>query len=387
MMNFEFTTAGLIIFGAGKRTELINLLRGYRAERVFCVNSGSLERAQPIFDLIREAGAHYQAFSVRKEPDLGLILDGVSRVRAFRPDCIVAVGGGSVIDAAKAFAALEANDGDLMDYLEVIGQGQPLENPVRVPVIAMPTTSGTGSEVTRNAVISSPDHRVKVSLRSRTMLPAVALVDPELTVSTPASVTASSGMDALIQLIEPYVSNAASPFTDPLCLQGLKVGAPALKVAYAEPDNVEARTAMAYASLLGGIALTNAKLGAVHGSAGVLGGMFDAPHGGLCARLLPPVIEANLAALRQRQPDGEALARYDDAARAVLGRADATGDDLAAWAWEMNQALAIAPLREYGIETTHLSEIAAKSAKASSMKGNPLVLTQDELVNILEKAL
>ncbi|MBL8134463.1 MAG: iron-containing alcohol dehydrogenase [Anaerolineae bacterium] len=387
MKPFEFVTAAHIIFGVGKRAHLSQLLRGYRAERVFCVNSGSLERAQPIFDLIVEAGAHYQAFPVRREPDLELIRDGASRVRAFRPDCIVAVGGGSVIDAAKAFAALEANDGDLLDYLEIIGSGKPLESPVRIPVVALPTTAGTGSEVTRNSVIASPEHRLKVSLRSSSMLPAVALIDPELTVSAPATVTAYSGMDALVQLIEPYVSVAATPFTDGLCLHALSLGAPALRRIPDAPEDLDLRSAMSYASLIGGIALTNAKLGAVHGFAGVLGGMYDAPHGALCARLLPPVIDTNVKALRQRQMEGEALSRYDAAARAALGRTDAAADDLLAWAWEMNRLLNIPPLRTFGIEEGNLDEIAEKSARSSSMKGNPIVLTQEELIGALRQAL
>lgn len=386
-MTFEFATAGRILFGVGKRHELPALLKDYRARRVFCVTSGSAERAQPIYDLIRETGAEYIDFPVTKEPDLTCIEDGLRRMREFAPDCIVAIGGGSVIDASKAFAALEANPGDLLDYLEVIGAGKSLANPVRLPVIAMPTTAGTGSEVTRNAVISSPEHRVKVSLRSRTMLPAVALVDPELTISLPPLVTAYTGMDALVQLLEPYVSVSATLMTDALCRQGLALGAPALVRVMDEPADVQARADMSFASLLGGMALANAKLGAVHGFAGVLGGMYNAPHGAVCAILLPPVIEHNLAALRQRQPDDRALARYDEAARLILSQDGAEADDLVVWAQRMNDSLAIPRLGTYGVMEAALPEIVEKSAKSSSMKGNPLPLTPQELMAVLQAAL
>lgn len=386
-MTFEFSTAGRVIFGTGKRKELPGVLKEYRAGRVFCVSGASTERAQPILDLIEASGAEYQIFPVAHEPDLALIQEGMARLAEFQPDAIVAVGGGSVIDAAKAFAALEANPGDLIDYLEVIGAGKPLENPVRLPVIAMPTTSGTGSEVTRNSVIASPEHKVKVSLRSRTMIPAVALLDPELTLGAPLSVTGASGMDALVQLIEPFVSVAATPMTDALCRQGLALGAPSLPRLADDPDDLHARSDMAFASLLGGMALTNAKLGAVHGFAGVIGGMFDAPHGAICARLLPSVIEMNLAALRERQSNDRALGRYDQAAMLIIGRAGAKADELVDWAWGLNERLEISPLSQYGVIPKDMPEIVEKSAKSSSMKGNPITLTNDELKAILEQSL
>ncbi|MDZ4769294.1 MAG: iron-containing alcohol dehydrogenase [Chloroflexota bacterium] len=389
-MNFEFATAGRIVFGAGKRAELPKLIEAYGARRVFCVIGSTQARVQPILDLITATGALVETFSITHEPDLASIGAGMTHLRDFRPDLIVAVGGGSVLDAGKAFAALEANPGDLIDYLEVIGAGKPLVNPVRLPLIAMPTTAGTGSEVTRNAVIASPEHRLKVSLRHHSMLPAVALVDPELTLGLPAHITAYTGMDALVQLIEPMVSIAATPITDALTAQGLSRGAPALLRCFVEPDNLEARTDMAFASLMGGMALANAKLGAVHGFAGVIGGMFDAPHGALCARLLPPVIAANREALLQRQPDSSALRRLANA-EAIIERESAmpdfSGDFLLDWAWSRVQMFQIPPLASYGIQESHLDEIAQKSAGSSSMKGNPIVLTHDELMWILQQAL
>lgn len=390
MQAFEFATASRIIFGVGKRAELPKLIAAYGARRVFFVIGSSRGRAEPVLRLAEHAGAEVDLFSVPHEPDLDLIETGLAHLRAFQPDLIVGLGGGSVLDAAKVLAALEANGGPLLQYLEVIGLGNPLENPVRLPLIAMPTTAGTGSEVTRNGVVAAPTFRLKVSLRHSTMLPAVALVDPELTLELPAHITAYTGMDALVQLIEPLVSNAATPITHALCVQGLQAGLPALARCYANPDDLEARAAMSFASLMGGMALANAKLGAVHGFAGVLGGMFDAPHGALCARLLPPVIAANLAALRQRAPQSPALAGYEEIERLIRasGFPDLHGEGaLEGWAWAMNAQLGIPALSHFGITEADLAEVAAKSAGSSSMKGNPVALTPYELIGVLRAAL
>src|SRR5207245_11298164 len=213
---------------------------------------------------------------------------------------------------------------ELLDYLEVIGQGRALEN-ASTPFIAMPTTAGTGSEVTRNAVLASPRHRVKVSLRSPFLLPKIALVDPELTYDLPPSITASTGLDALTQLIEPYVSSRANPMTDAVCVDGLRRVARSLRVAFEAGRNAAAaREDMAVASLFGGLALANAGLGAVHGFAGPIGGMFPAPHGAVCAALLPDTMEVNLRALRRRAPESETLRRFDEIARILTGRPEAT---------------------------------------------------------------
>src|SRR5208282_5705063 len=227
-------------------------------------------------------------------------------------------GGGSAIDAAKAIAAMLTNKGELLDYVEIIGRGKPLTQP-SAPFIAVPTTAGTGSEVTRNAVLASPEHRVKVSLRSPLMLPRVAVVDPELTYALPPAITASTGLDALTQLIEPFVCARANPMVDALCIEGIRRAARSLREVVHQNPGKSAREDMALASLFGGIALANAGLGAVHGFAGPMGGMFAAPHGALCAALLPGVMAANVAALRRRQPGGEGLRRYDEIARLLTG--------------------------------------------------------------------
>ena len=232
---------------------------------------------------------------------------------------VIGLGGGSAIDTGKAIAALLTNPGDPLDYLEVIGRGQALQQ-TPLPYIAIPTTAGTGSEVTRNAVLASHEHHVKVSLRSPLMLPRVAIVDPELTYSLPPAITASTGLDALTQLIEPYTCNSPNPMIDAICREGMQRAARSLKRAYQNGSDAAAREDMSIAALFGGMALANAKLGAVHGFAGPLGGLFPAPHGMICARLLPFVVEANVRALQMREPDSPVLKRYDEVAQLLTGR-------------------------------------------------------------------
>jgi len=253
------------------------------------------------------------------------------------------------------------------------------------PCIAIPTTAGTGSEVTRNAVLASPLHRVKASLRSASMLPRLAVVDPELTYHLPRAITASTGLDALTQLIEPYVSLRANPMTDQFCVEGMRRAASALPRVWENGGDRAARCDMAWASLLGGMALANAGLGAVHGFAAPIGGMWAAPHGAVCAGLLPYVMEVNVRALRARAP--EKLTRYDEVARLLTGRPHATAPDGVAWITALCQKLEIPPLRTYGVAASHLTVLVEKAAQASSMKGNPIVLTEEELREIVSRAL
>jgi alcohol dehydrogenase class IV len=250
----------------------------------------------------------------------------------------------------------------------------------------MPTTAGTGAEVTANAVLASPEHRLKASLRSPMMIPRVALVDPLLTVACPPPVTAASGLDALTQCLEPFVSLRAQPVTDALAREGLRRAAAGLRRAYAEGGDLDARGDLAVCGLLGGMALANAKLGAVHGFAGVIGGLVDAPHGTVCAALLAPVIEANQRALRSRQPDSPALPRYEEAARLLTGRADASAADGVAWIRQTVALLDVPGLGALGLRPEHADEVVAKARKASSMQGNPIALTDGELHAILAEA-
>jgi alcohol dehydrogenase class IV len=271
---------------------------------------------------------------------------------------------------------------DIFDYLEVIGKAQPLKNPP-LSCIAIPTTAGTGAEVTRNAVLLSPEHRVKVSLRHAMMLPRVAIVDPQLTDSLPQAVTASTGLDALTQLIEPYVSARANPMTDAVCVEGMKR---ARSLRRAHTNDPAARDDMCVASLFGGMALANAGLGAVHGFAAPIGGMFDAPHGAVCAALLPHAMEMNLRALRERGPETIAR-RFQDVARILTDNPQAGAEDGIAWAAEVCRDLKIPGLRSYGIAEAHAEELCDKAAASSSMKANPVVLTKTELRELLIRSL
>ena len=331
-------------------------------------------------------GVDYVTLIVSGEPTTDLARQGARLAREASCDLVIGLGGGSAIDAAKAIAALAANGGDPLDYLEVIGRGQSLTQ-TSLPCIAIPTTAGTGAEVTRNAVLASPEHGIKASLRSPTMLPRLALVDPELTHSLPPAVTASTGLDALTQLIEPFTSSKANPLTDALCREGLMRAARSLRTAYEDGRNATAREDMALASLFGGLALANAGLGVVHGFAGPVGGTFHAPHGAVCAAFLPHVMAVNARALRARQPNGTAMERYDEIARILTGQAAALTEDGIAWVKSLAAALSVPSLAAYGVTTADFPALVEKTAAASSTKANPIVLTPAELNEILALAL
>ncbi|MBN2164502.1 MAG: iron-containing alcohol dehydrogenase [Pontiellaceae bacterium] len=384
-MNFEFATARRIIFGAGKLNTLPELASSLGQRAAFITGSNA-ERIAPVFIALKRAGANPAAFSISEEPTTTRIATIAEQARSHGCDYVVAFGGGSVIDAGKAVAALLTNTKDLIEYLEVIGNGAPFENDP-APCVAIPTTAGTGAEVTRNAVLLSPEHQVKVSMRHPGMLPAVALVDPELTLSMPPEVTASTGLDAFTQLLEAFVSIKSTPITDGICREGLKYASRSLHRAYSQPENLEARTDMALASLFGGLALANAGLGAVHGFAGPLGGMYKAPHGMICAALLPAACQVNIRSLRERSPEDPALTKYLEATRIVTGNNNASFNDGMDWIENLCIQLQVPGLASLGIKEEHFPEIITKSSKASSMKGNPIALTDRELEDILFAAL
>ncbi len=385
-MRFEFATAGRIVFGPGTLPEAAEAVVAF-GKRLLCVTGSTTARAEPLVDLLRKRGQEPAAIlAVPHEPGVEVVRTGAALAREEGCDVVVGIGGGAVIDTAKAVAALATNPGEVLDYLEVIGQGRPLTTPP-LPMVAVPTTAGTGSEVTRNAVITSPLHRVKVSLRSPLLLPRVAVVDPELTYDLPPRLTATTGLDALAQLLEPFVSTRANPVTDGLCREALPRLARAVRRAAGHGRDLAARQDMAFASLCGGLALANAGLGAVHGLAAPLGGLLGAPHGALCAALLPPVVAANLRALRERDPGSEAIGRYREAARLLSGRATAQPEALVGWLEQLVRDLEIPPLRNWGLAMAQLEEVAQKALAASSMKANPVALTREELVAVLVSAL
>ena len=293
-MRFEFATATRIVFGEGAAATLPELVRSFGA-RPFVVTGSSRERASWLVSALSA-----EVLAVPGEPTVDLVRDGARRARKAACDVVVALGGGSAINAGKAIACIATNGGEPLEFLEVVGKGRVL-SAAPLPFIAAPTTAGTGSEVTRNAVLASAEHGVKASLRSPMMLPRVALVDPELTYSLPSAATASTGLDALTQLIEPYVSARANPLADALCVEGIGRAAGALGRVYRDGMDRQARRDMALASLFGGLALANAGLGVVHGFAAPLGGQWNVPHGALCAALLPSMSLFDFIANDMRQ--------------------------------------------------------------------------------------
>ncbi len=385
MPAFEFATANRVIFGAGKLSELGNQVKG-RAKRLLLVRGNSSDAIPRVKEILSGQDILFNEFALHGEPTVATASEGVDLALQHGVDMVVALGGGSVLDAGKAISALTTNRGDVFDYLEVIGKGQPLVN-APLPFIAIPTTAGTGTEVTRNAVLGSPAHGVKVSLRSPMMLPSLALVDPALTYSLPPAITASSGLDALTQLIEPFVSVKANPMTDAICREGIRRAARSLRHAWHNGAEVAAREDMSLASLFGGMALANAALGAVHGFAGPLGGMLNAPHGAICAKLLPLVMEANLKALESRYAGHVAIERYTEIARMVTGNESASAWDGVQWVSDLVRELKIPPLSTHGMNAAHIPEAVQKTLNASSFKGNPIPLNEGELREILEKAL
>jgi alcohol dehydrogenase class IV len=384
-MRFEFATATRIVFGAGTLPE-VGPIASEMGSRALLVTGRTTARAAPLLDLLVEHGIDMVTFSVAGEPSVEVARLGSQRALEADCDLIIGFGGGSALDTGKAIAALVTNVGDLLDYLEVIGRGQPLTQP-SAPYIAIPTTAGTGAEVTRNAVLASPEHSVKVSLRSPLMLPSFALVDPELTHSLPPEVTASTGLDALAQVMEPYVCRRANPLTDALCREGMRRAGRSLRRAYEAGDDAKAREDMALTSLFSGLALANAGLGAVHGFAAPIGGMFSAPHGAVCGRLLPYVMAVNVRALQQRSPESEALQRYHEIAQILTGKVSAKADDGVAWVQDLCDELQVPSLASRGITSDTLPTLIENASVASSMRGNPIELTPDEMEEILTQAL
>ena len=378
-MRFEFATATRIIFGEGTAAGLPDLARSFGMRPLIVTGASPQRTASLVSSLAAES------FSVACEPTVEMIREGALRVQETGCDVVISIGGGSVIDAGKAIAAIATNGGEPLDFLEVVGKGQAMKAPP-LPFIAVPTTAGTGSEVTRNAVLGSPEHGVKASLRSPLMLPLVAVVDPELTYGLPPEITAYTGLDALTQVIEPYVSSRANRLVDAICFEGIRLATGALRRSYHNGSDKEARRDMALASLFGGLALANAGLGVVHGFASPLGGQWKAPHGALCAALLPHGMASNVSALRTRARQHPALERYANISRLVTGHSEATVEDGIHWIRELCAALNVPALREWGIEEPDLPVIVEKAETASSMKANPIPLTQEELMTIVSAA-
>ena len=384
-MRFEFATATQIVFGPGTLREAGKLAKPW-GRRALVVTGGTPSRAVTLLQLLEAEGITTATFPVAQEPTVKTVVDGLAAARSCGAEMVIGFGGGSVIDAAKAIAGLYTNPGEPLDYLEVVGAGRPLGQP-SLPWMAIPTTAGTGAEVTRNAVLAVPERKVKVSLRSPHLLARIALVDPQLTHDLPPVVTAATGMDALTQLLEAYVGNRANPMTDALCRAGLPMVAKALPRVWRNPADAPAREELSLGALWSGIALANAGLGAVHGFAGPLGGMFSAPHGAVCAALLAPVMRANIEALRARSPDHAALRRYDEIACWLTDGAGVGAEEGVRFIESLVTELRIPKLGTFGLIKDLSSDIVVQAQHASSMKANPVVLTPVELAGALSAAL
>lgn len=371
---FGFATAGRIRFGRGVAGEAIDAARAYGC-RVLIVRGGSVAWVDELSRELTAAGCDVTEVRSSGEPSVEDVRSAVLAGRGAQ--VVLGVGGGAVIDLAKAAAALIPSECDVMEHLEIVGAGRPLQA-APLPMIAIPTTAGTGAEVTKNAVIAVPEAARKVSLRDVRMLPRLALVDPALTDGAPRGVTLGSGLDALVQVIEPYLSNKANPLSDALCRSAIPQGIAALK-RLADGEDKAARDALAYVSLSGGLALANAGLGAVHGLAGVIGGRFNAPHGLICGRLLGPVLAANSrafgASLRFAEVQRWLTVGFD------LPKTD-TFDAFAALldGWGLDR------LNRWIPEGTDLGETAHEAAMSSSMRANPCVLGQDALESCIRAA-
>jgi alcohol dehydrogenase class IV len=373
-VGFQFLTAPEIRFGAGEARKIPDVLARFGKRPFVVTGAKSIERL-PVFEVV----APYRRWSVSGEPDVATVDEGARRCREAEADVVLGLGGGSVLDAAKAVAALATNGGSALEYLEQVGTGRTIERPP-LPFVAVPTTAGSGSEATKNAVLRVPEAKVKRSLRHDLLLPRVAIVDPGLSAAAPRPVAASAGLDALTHLIEGFVSTGASPMTDALALPGIRLAARGL---HGLADGRPEAESLALASLWGGIVLANAGLGAVHGLVAPLGGRCAIPHGIGCACLLVETMRANLAALRGRAPSGPALGRYE-AAAAALGATtfDAALEELAS----LRRRLDVRPLSAYGVTEGDVTPI-VQGSRGGSMKYNPVELSDAELEAIVRAAL
>ncbi len=379
LSSFSFLSAAEIRFGRGQANSAVDWIVP-RARRVLFVHGSTLSRCAFLHDLLTDAKLDVSTFSVTQEPTLDDIQTGVSVARAQAVDLVIGMGGGTVMDTAKAIAALVPNPDPIEDYLEVIGNGRVLAvSPL--PLVAIPTTSGTGAEVTKNAVINVPDHQRKVSLRDNRMLADLAVIDPALTDNTPRDITLASGLDALTQVIEPYLSQRANPFTDALCRDAIPRGIKALQILM-NKECPASRDEMAWVSLCGGLALANAGLGVIHGLAGPLGGLCRAAHGALCGTLLPFGLTMNECYVT----DPEKINRFNEVrfwlARALETETSGAFDALKIWSRQNG----LGSLQDLGVPYQALGTAARMASSSSSMKANPVLLTVAQLLTMLEEA-
>ncbi|MFH5775016.1 iron-containing alcohol dehydrogenase [Paracoccus sp. NGMCC 1.201697] len=376
MNSFGFALPGRVMFGRGEAQKAPALIRAFGG-RGIVVHGADPLRAEWLVRSLQDQGAEVATIACPTEPTLPMLEAALAQARGAGADWVAGLGGGATLDLGKALAALLPAPGGIMDHLEVVGRGLPLARPP-LPYVAMPTTAGTGAEATRNAVIGLPDHGRKVSIRDERMLPRIAIVDPALTDGCPAAVTLASGLDAVAQVIEPYVSGRATPFTDALVLPVIETGLRAL-VTLMRIEDADARDRLAWTSLCGGIALANGGLGAVHGLAGVIGGVTPAAHGAICGALLGPVLEMN----RRLLPGSARIAKVCGILGEVFSVPAAKGPRaLADWA----KASGLPGLVAQGLDPASHRAVAEASLSSSSMMGNPVAPPLAELEAVLTAA-
>jgi alcohol dehydrogenase class IV len=392
MNSFEFYSVPRIVFGRGTFAKIGELARDLGRTAMVVINGGEPGDGGPadqLSALLSDEGLKAVFWRQRGEPQVDDVDQAIQLAREGGCDCVVGLGGGSAVDTAKAVAGLLANGGGPLDYMEVIGRGQPITKPA-VPWIAVPTTAGTGAEVTRNAVLGYREKRFKASLRSSHLLATIALVDPELGRGVPADISAQTGMDALSQLIESYTSKRAHAMTDGLALEGMALAARSLERVVSDGHDLDAREDMALAALLSGLTLANVGLGAVHGFAAPMGANLPVPHGAVCAALLPHVMEANILALQAQSPDHPWLARYARIGRTLTGKSDlpltVAMDAGVCFTADLVERLRIPRLSQFGLHRDQIPELVALAQKASSMRYNPVELPEAPLREILDKA-
>ncbi|OBT12095.1 alcohol dehydrogenase [Vibrio sp. UCD-FRSSP16_10] len=378
---FQFMTTSKIVFGEGTLQSSLSLLNQF-GYSVLLVTGKNLARSEMITAYLKSQSMRYQHISVSREPTISMVEEAALLARRFKPDMVVAMGGGSVIDMGKALSAMITNSGDLYDYVEVIGRNVPIKS-LPLPMIAIPTTASTGSEVTKSAVLKSTQDKVKVSLRGPEILPTVAIVDPTLTYGTDLETSARGAMDAFTHLMEAYVCGDPNPLTDMICEEGLRKLAGSILPACRQ-DNPRARSDLSFAAMLGGMATTNAKLGAAHGLAAALGGKITAPHSVITARLAPFVMTENMRMAKQSGRN-DVLTRYRKIAQLVTENSDAHREDGVNWVNSMLEQLEVPTLSYYDAVEGPLDLIAQDAMKSVAIKGNPLPLTKDRLVDILNQ--
>ncbi|MDF2152389.1 iron-containing alcohol dehydrogenase [Vibrio sp. CAU 1672] len=378
---FQFMTATRIIFGEGALRSSLSVINQY-GYSVLLVTGQDIQRAAPIINYLKAQNMRYQHVSISGEPYITMVEETAIIGRKFQPDMVIAIGGGSVIDMGKALAAIIPNQGNVYDYVEVVGRNVPLKTKP-IHFIAIPTTASTGSEVTRNAVLKSGQDQVKVSLRSPDMLADVAIVDPTLTYGMDQYTSGRGAMDAFTHLMEAYVCGDPNPLTDMVCEEGLR-RLSASVIAGCKQDNHKARVDLSFAALLGGMAITNAKLGAAHGLASALGGKLEAPHSVITARLAPHVMQENINAAK-RAGRNDVLSRYRKLAQLVTGRTNANEQDGVLWVKMTLDKLELPQLGKFGVCRTPFEKVADDALKSVAIKGNPLPLTQERLIHILRQ--